>query len=189
MDDVHIRAGEYTPRPQVPSSVNQEPSPGLSPSPSRPPREVIEPKKTKERRSRGRFLKKLIIGIIILALFIIAGTVISKQFASSGPQIDTSKYQAVFLTSGQVYFGKLQNSNGDYLTLTNVFYLQAKTDTSTAGNPQKASPSNANDVELIKLGNEIHGPEDKMVISHAQVLFYENLKSDGRVSQSIANYK
>jgi hypothetical protein len=181
MDDIHIRATEHTPRPYVPSSVNQEPS--------RVPLEPSKRKEPKQRRFRGRFLGKLVIGIIILALLIIAGTVVSKQFASTGPQIDKSKYQAIFLSSGQVYFGKLQNSNGDYLTLTNVFYLQAKTDSTTAGNPQKTSTSSANDVELIKLGNEIHGPEDKMVISHAQVLFYENLKSDGRVSQSIANYK
>jgi hypothetical protein len=183
MDDIHMRASERTTRPSVPSSINQEPSP------SRIPREPIESKRPKEPRPRRRFLKGLIIGVVILALVIIAGTVATKQFFNASSQIDSSKYQAVFLTSGQVYFGKLQNSNGDYLTLTNVFYLQAKTDATTAPNPQKASSNSGSDVELIKLGNEIHGPVDKMVISHAQVLFYENLKPDGRVSQSITNYK
>jgi hypothetical protein len=183
MDDIHIRATEHTPRPYVPSSVNQEPNP------SRIPREPIESKKPIERRTRGRFLRSLIIGVVILALVIIAGTIIAKQFANVGTQIDKSKYQAVFLTSGQVYFGKLQNSNGDYLTLTNVFYLQAKTDSTNASNLQKTSPDSNSGVELIKLGNEVHGPEDKMVISHNQVLFYENLKSDGRVTQLITNYK
>jgi hypothetical protein len=70
-----------------------------------------------------------------------------------------------------------------------VFYLQAKTDTANASNLQKTSPDSNSGVELIKLGNEVHGPEDKMVISHNQVLFYENLKSDGRVTQLITNYK
>ena len=187
MDDIHIRGSERSPErtasPNVPTSVNQEPIT------SRTFRSTVEPAKPKKRRFRGRFLGKIIMGIVLLAVVVFIGIVVSKQFVSSGPQIDTSKYQAVFLTSGQVYFGKLQNSNGDYLTLTDVFYLQAKTDTAATGNPQKASTSNANDVELIKLGNEIHGPEDKMIIRHNQVLFYENLKSDGRVSQSITNYK
>ena len=40
-----------------------------------------------------------------------------------------------------------------------------------------------------KLGQEIHGPEDEMIISKDHVLFYENLKSDGKVSQSIEQYK
>jgi hypothetical protein len=181
MNDVHIRTTDNITRPFGPNGVSKEPS--------RIPGGAIEPNKSKNSRPRGGFLKKIVIGVVILALLIVAGLFVAKQFTSSAPQIDTSKYQAVFLTSGQVYFGKLQNSNGDYLTLTNVFYLQTKTDSTSAGNPQKTSTDTANGVELIKLGNEIHGPEDKMVISHAQVLFYENLKSDGRVSQSIANYK
>jgi ABC-type Zn uptake system ZnuABC Zn-binding protein ZnuA len=43
-------------------------------------------------------------------------------------------------------------------------------------------------VQLIKLGSEVHGPEDAMMIAKAQVLFYENLKPDGKVAQSISKY-
>lgn len=44
-------------------------------------------------------------------------------------------------------------------------------------------------MQLIKLGDEIHGPEDEMILSKDQVLFYENLKTDGKVAQSIEKYK
>jgi len=37
----------------------------------------------------------------------------------------------------------------------------------------------------VKLGSEIHGPEDLMIINRAQILFVENLKPSGRVSQAI----
>lgn len=107
--------------------------------------------------------------------------------------IDTSKYQAVFFTNGQVYFGKLQDFNTQYLKLTDIYYLQTEsttsnTTTSNSSNPQQTT-TNDNNVQLIKLGDEIHGPEDEMVIAKEQVLFYENLKPDGKVAQTIAQYQ
>lgn len=107
---------------------------------------------------------------------------------SSSALIDSGKYQAVFLTNGQVYFGKLDRVGDDYYTLEKIFYLQA---TEQAGNnPQEASDQTepSNDVQLIKLGTEVHGPEDEMVIGREQVLFYENLKDDGSVVKSIKSY-
>jgi hypothetical protein len=42
---------------------------------------------------------------------------------------------------------------------------------------------------LVKLGNELHGPVDEMHISKAQILFYEDLKTDGQVVKAIQAYK
>jgi hypothetical protein len=39
----------------------------------------------------------------------------------------------------------------------------------------------------VKLGNEIHGPEQEMQISSSQVIFWENLKNDGKVVDAIKN--
>lgn len=99
-------------------------------------------------------------------------------------QIDSSNYQAVFLTSGQVYFGKLQFVDDKYMKLTDVFYIQ----TSTSSADVQSSDSKDSDMQLIKLGNEIHGPKDAMVISRDQVLFFENLKDDGKVAKTIKEY-
>jgi len=41
---------------------------------------------------------------------------------------------------------------------------------------------------LIKLGSEIHGPDDEMIVSKDQILFFENLKKDSQVSASIDKY-
>ena len=103
--------------------------------------------------------------------------------------IDASKYQAVFFTNGQVYFGKLHAFNSDYMKLTDVFYLQTKEAASGSENPQQTAKNSSNDVQLVKLGNEIHGPADEMIISKDQMLFFENLKSDGKVTNSIGQYK
>jgi hypothetical protein len=43
----------------------------------------------------------------------------------------------------------------------------------------------ASNFELIKLGNEIHGPEDEIIIPKSQLLYFENLKPGGTVSKTI----
>jgi hypothetical protein len=111
---------------------------------------------------------------------------------SMGAHIDTSKYQAVFFTNGQVYFGKLHKLSGGYFKLNDIYYLQAKSDATpenTSENPQETSTNQSSDVELIKLGQEVHGPDDEMIIGKDQVLFFENLKKDGTVTQSINKFK
>lgn len=138
-----------------------------------------EPKKRK-------ILLPIVIGVAVLLLAGLAW-LIFPALQSGAPGVDTSKYQAVFFTNGQVYFGKLHASTGNTLRLTEIYYLQAKNTTETdAKDPQKASSDS--DAQLIKLGAEVHGPEDEMIINRDQVLFYENLKSDGKVAQAIASH-
>lgn len=103
--------------------------------------------------------------------------------------IDKSGYQAVFLTNGQVYFGKLQSTAGDYLQLTNIYYLQVQQSVQPSTDKPADQGSNDQKTQLVKLGNELHGPQDSMQISNKQVLFWENLKSDGKVSKAISSYK
>jgi hypothetical protein len=138
------------------------------------------------KKPRGK--KKLflwIVGAIVALALLAGGTWLYKT--TVGSTIDSGKYQAVFLTNGQVYFGKLHRV-GEYYKLSNVFYLQAtQSSTDTSSNPQQAAAANSG-VQLIKLGNEVHGPEDSMVIEKNQVLFFENLKNDGKVVDSINKY-
>lgn len=127
----------------------------------------------------------IVAGLAVIAA-IIVGILTRTGVISEPSAINKDENQAVFLTNGQVYFGKLQNVKGDYLTLTNIYYLQVD---STDPSIQSGANSNSNNVQLIKLGNELHGPNDEMQISSKQVLFWENLKNDSKVSQAIANYK
>lgn len=132
---------------------------------------------------------KLIIAIIVVAALLLVGWfAMLKGIGIGGGPIDSSKYQAVFFTNGQVYFGKLQTMSDGYLKLSDVFYLQTKTAAANSDNLQ-SNTTKASDVELIKLGNEVHGPEDAMIVSRDQVLFFENLKKDGTVTKSIDKYK
>lgn len=130
-----------------------------------------------------------IVGVVIaIAVILLSGWFFYRS--STAATIDNSKYQAVFFTNGQVYFGKLKQVNSNYFKLTDVFYIQAQeaqTNDKNSENPQKTS-NNSTDIRLIKLGSEVHGPDDAMIISKDQVLFFENLKKDGKVSDSITKY-
>lgn len=142
-----------------------------------------------EKKSNKKIYIAIAAVIIVVAVSALAFMGISK-LTQSGTAIDGGKYQAVFFTNGQVYFGKLQQFGSEYMKLTDVFYLQTQAagEDADSENPQQTS-GNQSGATLIKLGDEIHGPEDEMIISKDQVLFYENLKKDGKVSQSIEKYK
>lgn len=98
--------------------------------------------------------------------------------------VETDKYQVVCLQSGECYFGKITAVSSDTVQLKNVFYVQKTTSTTT----DTTDTTSDNNLQLIKLGNEVHGPEDMMVINRTQVLYMENLKSDGKVTQTINQY-
>jgi hypothetical protein len=142
------------------------------------------------RRLIGGGIVLLLVALIILAF---SWMLLSKDSASVvNSNINKDKYQAVFLSNGQVYFGKLQNTAGDSLVLKDIYYLQvdSKIQPSSGDNADVSTKENSDnsDVQLIKLGNELHGPEDQMQITKDQVLFWENLKADGKVSKAIDSY-
>jgi uncharacterized protein HemX len=147
------------------------------------------PTNRKSQRSSKRLSPKQWLAAALVVVVLLAGAGAwwwtSQQHTGV---IDTSKYQAVFFTNGQVYFGKLEKLDDNNMKLTHVFYLQTP-NSSTNGssqNPQDANKSSQ--LQLTKLGTEIHSPEDEMVISKSQVLFFENLKDDGKVVQGIGTY-
>lgn len=179
-------AGRVAPRPEPVHRQPEEPQPIAEPP--KAVHRVAQHRTVKEEKPLWkRFLWPIVAVVVVL---VAAGGWFMWSHMNGGTAIDSSKYQAVFFTNGQVYFGKLQASSGGYMKLTDIYYLQSKQSDSNkdSGNPQ-ATSGDQNNVQLIKLGDEVHGPEDEMVISKDQVLFYENLKPDGKVSQSIQKFK
>ncbi|MDR3642557.1 MAG: hypothetical protein P4L74_02925 [Candidatus Doudnabacteria bacterium] len=139
----------------------------------------------------------IILGLIVVVLIVVAVLFRGKLFAgknlsssNSAKTADASGYEAVFLTNGQVYFGKLSNADSDYPTLTDIYYLQVGPQQGSATSPTQTSSSTPQQqISLVKLGNELHGPEDQMFISRTQILFYEDLKSSGQVVKAILQDK
>lgn len=88
-----------------------------------------------------------------------------------------NKWQAVFLVNNQVYFGHLKSYNKGYAVLKDVYYLQVT--------QQLQPPSGQPLLNLIKLGSELHGPEDAMFIPKDRILFWENMKPNSQVAKAI----
>lgn len=129
--------------------------------------------------------KKSLAGLILAALLVVAGYV-GWQYVDNGG-VARDKYQAVFLNNDQVYFGKITKVNDDTLVLTDIYYLQQTQ--KEGANQNQTSGQTANQTSLAKLGDELHGPQDQMNINMDQVLFWENLKDDGKVVTAIKEYK
>jgi hypothetical protein len=122
-------------------------------------------------------------GILIMAVIIF---VVTGKIASEQKYINGNQYQAVFLNGGQVYFGKIKTLNDKYLRLDDIYYLRVN---QTVQPNQANSAAASNDVSLVKLGCELHGPQDEMLIHNDQIIFWENLKTDGQVAKAVGEYQ
>jgi hypothetical protein len=120
----------------------------------------------------------VLIALIVLVLVVrtqLFRAGIATLFAPSAAEvIDHNAYQAVFLANGATYFGKLEAQGDAWFLLSDVFYLSVSDQTGT---------------QLIKRGTEPQGPKEPMIISHAQVLFIENMRDDSDIVVLIKKYK
>ena len=105
---------------------------------------------------------------------------------STNSALRSKQYQAVFLTNGQVYFGKLSQVDSNWVKVTDIFYLQVQ---QTVQPKDSTKTDQSSQVSLAKLGNELHGPDDAMYVNRDQILFWENLKADGKVVTAISDFK
>ena len=134
----------------------------------------------KKHRPSARFKlsKKLQSLLLIIAILLVGSALIATTF---GSPVKSNQYQAVFLTNGEVYFGKITNNNlQQKIVLEDVYYLRA------ANALDQNSGQTAPQLNLIKLGEELHGPEDVIFIPIESVIYWENLREDGEVTQAIA---
>ena len=137
--------------------------------------------------SNASVVKVAKFGFMAAVVVLLSAALLSIVFAKGSNEaryVDDSKFQAVFLNGGQVYFGKISDLNKQYMKVSNIYYLRVNQQVQ----PDANSAANANDISLVKLGCELHGPQDSMVINREQVIFWENLKDDGQVAKAVAEY-
>lgn len=138
------------------------------------------------------WVKWVLLVIAIAAIGTLGWLFWPRSNSSVAATIDADKYQAVFLSNGQVYFGKLTIVNNDFMKLTNVFYLERQLTTGTEDAAKQESTDQQatngdNNFQLLKYSDVLYGSEDAMIISKSDIIRYENLRSDGVVAKAIAN--
>jgi len=134
---------------------------------------------------------KILIGIILGMILLGGGYWSATQMgwlSTSGLSFADDSYQAVFLSNNQVYFGKVEELDKNHVRLTNIYYLilRRPLQEQTPAEGEATEPARP-EYTLVKLGNELHGPKDEMIINRDQVLFVEDLKADSRVVTAINN--
>ncbi len=149
--------------------------------------ESISPLRSEgKKRSKG-LLKTLgiIVIVVLVALIVLYGVA---KYTKYDPLKLVSQtggtWQAVFLSNGQVYFGKVVKQSKDTIVIKDIYYLQVNQTIQPKDQTETTQP----ELSLIKLGNELHGPTDEMRINRLHVLFIEDLKADSRVVTAISNY-
>jgi len=141
-----------------------------------------EDSKTGSNNKRNTKLTRILSVVFLVAVVVIVIGVILAFASSSGTNeskyVKKNQYQAVFLNNGQVYFGHIDKLSSNYISLKNIYYLTQSGD------------STSSNYSLVKLGcQQIHNPEDQMLINRDQVTFWENLNDNGKVVSSIADFK
>jgi hypothetical protein len=131
--------------------------------------------------------KKFFVVVLVL-IVVIFGFWFFKKNKSVNLVVDQTKYQAVFLSNGQSYFGKVVNPNEKYVSLTDAYYLVLKQPLQNQNNTDQNQNQDQSKPEytLVKLGKEMHGPTS-MSINKDQILFIENLADDSKVVTAIKN--
>ncbi len=91
----------------------------------------------------------LVVGFIVCLLIgLFVGHAVTYHVLRGSGSFSTP-YQAVLLSNGSVYYGKLSGYGGGHPMLTDVYYIITKTD------PDTKQVTNV----LVKRGKELHGPD------------------------------
>jgi hypothetical protein len=116
-----------------------------------------------------------IVWAVTAVVVIAAAFMIVRNTRPGGPVKFTTPYQAVLLTNGTAYFGKLEGFGTSRPVLSEVYYIVQQ------NNPETKQSSNV----LVKRGKELHEP-DRMYLNPNQILCVEPVGEKSKVAQLIA---
>lgn len=169
-----------------PLPAREEPSRGASGSSSGGSYVPVNSNKADfgEKKPKNGMLWTVVI-IMLVAILATLGFLAFNQLKSTPTGIDSSRYQAVFLSNGQIYFGKLESFNDESFKITKVYYPEVKSEDSTSEEVDGSETDSQNSIKLMRVIDGVHGPDDEMIIIKSQILYYENLKADSQVAKLI----
>ena len=117
--------------------------------------------------------------VIVAATIIAASILLATWLGARTHVVQFDKpYQAVLLSNGQVYYGRLDGYGTDHPVLREVYYIQS------SANPQTHEQTNV----LTRRGKEWHGP-DRMYLNPSQILLVEPVGADSKVADLIKDLK
>lgn len=142
----------------------------------------------KKKSAGGALTHVIIVVLVVLGVLYALSAYTSINILGVNKQATSDNWKAVFLSNGQVYFGHIADERTNPVVVSDIYYLQVTQPLQQVGEGQQPAAANQPQLSLVKLGNELHGPEDQMRINQEHILFVEDLKSDSRVVEAIDNY-
>ncbi|RJQ29943.1 hypothetical protein C4571_00245 [Candidatus Parcubacteria bacterium] len=118
--------------------------------------------------------KKFIVLLIVFVVLLVALVVVLTMDLRGAKTSSKSPYSAVYMASGDIYFGKL--SWFPWPKLTNVWYLQRAVD-----------ENNQPQLSVAPFPGVFWGPMDEMTLNPRQVIFWTSLRTDSQLAQALAN--
>jgi len=141
------------------------------------PQMVSKRRSAINRRSKTRKGKHCLYCIcLVIIILLTVGVFLFYRFWQVG--LGRGKiWQAVFLANNQVYFGKIVRETKEVIVLREVYYLREESNLTKEEQTPRFS--------LVKLGEELHSPEDEMRINKRFVIFVESLKPSSEIVKNI----
>lgn len=133
-----------------------------------------------ELKITGGTIRRVLLGVLgaaVLAGLVFLGLFLFGKDKPLEAFVDERGYQAVFLSDGRAYIGRLTSSSGDYYVLRDVFYLQQA--------PEAAEKNDQATQQVLPRTGDVHGPTGRMLIPKDEVLLIENLRRDAELSRTI----
>ncbi len=113
--------------------------------------------------------KSIFIGVVLIIVLLALGVWIGKEIGSrsaSGP----SPYSAVYLSTGDIYFGKL--SWFPWPQMTNPWFLQR---------------SQNQQLSIAPFQSVFWGPVNRMYLNPKEIVFWTRLRNDSQVVMALTN--
>ncbi|MBI3638636.1 hypothetical protein HY227_02745 [Candidatus Wolfebacteria bacterium] len=121
-------------------------------------------------------MKNKILLIAVIVLIIVFGVILFlKSGANFSGLFSGSSYWAVYMTTGDVYFGKLHYF--PKLSLTDVWFLDR-----TSGDPQ-------NPIKVSEFNKAFWGPDGRLYLNEKNILWKVKMRPDSQVVEYIKNNK
>jgi len=127
--------------------------------------------------------------VFIILIFVIVVTFMCISLWQDGTFRNISQtigfkntFQAVFLSNGQLYFGKITEMTNEYIMMENPHFLQLAQE--QAEIEEGVQP----EMQLISIKDEFHKPKDFVLIEKSSVIFIEELRDASQIADAIQNF-
>jgi archaellum biogenesis protein FlaJ (TadC family) len=124
------------------------------------------------KKSKSLAYRASMILIALAVVFLISALIFSRTKTAK-----TGIRQAVFTTTGRIYFGYVKDKSANMVEIRDAYYLN---------NMQSLTSSKPEDkISLIRMGSEIYKPDNIITINSEHIVFIQDLNPDSQINAAI----